>query len=879
MICLFQTVAASGMRAVLACLALLVGLSSGCARAADAPVRDVVQLNRGWHFFLGDAAGADATDYRERDWQHIHLPHSFSMPYFLGSGFYVGYGWYRKSVQIGPEWQGKRISLEFDGVFQEAEIFVNGRRAGQHRGGYTGFTVDLTPYVHPGANLVAVRVNNVWNPRLAPRAGEHVFSGGIYRDVRLVATDPVHVAWYGTYVTTPEVSQERATVRIQTEVENNAAEERAVTLRSTLLDPAGQRVGQVESAFRVKPGDTEVIRQEPPAVPKPALWEIGRPAMYQLKSELYVGGRLVDVFTTPFGIRSIAWTADRGFFLNGKHVYLLGANVHQDQAGWGDAVTQADARRDVRMIKDAGFNFIRGSHYPHSPAFSKATDELGMLFWSEVPFWGIGGSGGDGNWLASAYPPNPADRPEFEASVLAQAAEMIRIHRNHPSIIAWSSGNEAFFTAPEALDAMRAFMRREVEFMRRQDPTRPIAVGGAQRGAIDHLGDIAGYNGDGAALPEYLDPGIANMVSEYGSTIATRPGRYEPGWGDLVDPAGQGSGSNPYPRRFPWRSGEAIWAGFDHGTIAAMKFGCMGLIDYFRIPKRQYYWYRNAYAGVAPPPWPVAGKASQLALTADKRTIAGTQGHDDVQLLVTVRDRQGRALSNSPAVTLTIERGPGEFPTGRSITFKPDSLIAIRDGQAAITFRSYDAGKTVISATSPGLRPATVEITTTGPDAYVEGRTPVVSERRVVDYPGFAKLADGPTNILLNRPTSATSVARGHSSSQANDGDDTTYWQAAEAGPGAAWSADLENIYSLRAVEIKPRVAQDMTFIVEASLDRVNWRAVATVAGEKPRYVLDDFGGPANARFIRIRFVDVPAQGSASLDEVRVMAVPAAASH
>jgi beta-galactosidase len=617
------------------------------------------------------------------------------------------------------------------------------------------------------------------------------------------------------------------------------------------------------------------VRQEPPAVGKPALWEPAHPAMYQLKSELYVGGRLVDAFTTPFGIRSIAWTADRGFFLNGKHVYLLGANVHQDQAGWGDAVTQADARRDVKLIKDAGFNFIRGSHYPHSPAFSRATDELGVLFWSEVPFWGIGGSGGDGNWLASAYPPNPEDRPEFEASVLAQAAEMIRIHRNHPSIVAWSAGNEAFFSAPEAMDAMRAFIRREVDFMRRQDPSRPIAVGGAQRGAIDHLGDIAGYNGDGASLPEYQNPGIANMVSEYGSTIAERPGRYEPGWGNLVDSAAPGAGTDPHPWRFPWRSGEAIWAGFDHGTIAAVEFGRMGLVDYFRIPKRQYYWYRNAYAGVAPPAWPVAGEASRLALTADKRTIAGTQGHDDVQLLVTVLDRQGRALSNSPAVTLTIERGPGEFPTGRSITFRPDSLIAIRDGQAAITFRSYHAGKTVIRATSPGLRAATVEITTTGPDAWVEGRTPVVPERKVVDYPGFAKLADAPRNILVNRPTSATSVAPGHSSSQANDGDDTTYWQAADAGQEAAWSADLENIYSLRSVDIKPHVALAMKVVVEASLDRVNWQAIGTVAGEKQRSVLNDFGGPVNARFIRIRFVELPAQGHASLDEVRVMAVPA----
>jgi beta-galactosidase len=881
----------SGMRRAASAaiaLAMLVGAMLAAAPpavAADtvreggagsgAPVREVVQLNRDWDFFLGDLPDASAPAQRSEDWQAINLPHSFSLPYFLGPGFYVGYGWYRKTIQVGTEWRGKRVALEFDGVFQDAEIFVNGERAGRHRGGYTGFTVDLTPHVHTGANLVAVRVNNLWNARLAPRAGEHVFSGGIYRDVRLVVTSPVHVAWYGTWITTPEVSARRATVRIQTEVESHDARARAVTLKSSLIDPAGRAAAQVATDFTILPGTTETIRQAPPALPNPALWEPAHPAMYQLKSELYIDGRLADVFTTPFGVRSIAWTADRGFFLNGRHLYLRGANVHQDQAGWGDAVTHTAARRDVGMIRDAGFNFIRGSHYPHAPAFSQATDELGMLFWSEVPFWGIGGSGGDGNWMASAYPPDPADRPEFEASVLAQSAEMIRIHRNHPSIIAWSTGNEVFFSAPQAMDAMRAFVGRQVAFMRSHDPSRPIAVGGAQRGAIDRLGDIAGYNGDGASLPEYQNPGVASMVSEYGSTIANRPGAYEPGWGNLPDAAGKQAGSGPYPWRFPWRSGEAIWAGFDHGTIASIEFGCMGLIDYFRIPKRQYYWYRNAYAGIAPPAWPVAGDPYQLSLTADKQTITGTQGHDDVQLLVTVRDRQDRALSNSPAVTLSIEQGPGEFPTGRSITFRPDSPIAIRDGQAAITFRSYHAGKTSIRATSPGLRPAIIDIATRGPDPYIDGKTPVVSERQVVNYPAAARVDDAPKNVVLDRPTSASSAAAGHSASMANDGDSATYWQAAEAGAGAAWSADLENIYIVRSVEVVPHVAQEMKFVVEASLDRVNWRITAGGEGRQQRHVSGDFAEPVKARFIRIRFVELPAQATASLDEVRVTGTPA----
>ena len=845
------------------------------ANAAPPDRREIIPLNRAWTFTLGDPKGAEAVAYVDKDWQSANLPHSFSIPYFLGSGFYVGYGWYRKNIDLPQAWKGKQVSLEFDGVFQDAEIYVNGKQAGRHRGGYTGFSIDISAFAKPGANTIAVRVNNLWNAQLAPRAGEHVFSGGIYRDVRLVATNPVHVTWYGTFVTTPSVSAKRATIAIQTEVRNSSAGEKSVALISKVLDPAGRLVAQVRTDRAAAAGALVVFKQSPPDIIHPSLWGPGNPAMYTLKSEVYLDGAMVDSFTTPFGIRSIKWTADRGFFLNGKHVYLRGANVHQDHAGWGDAVTQSASRRDVQMIKDAGFNFIRGSHYPHSPAFSRATDELGMLSWVEAPFWGIGGFGLDGNWLSSAYPPNPADRKGFEESVLAQAGEMIRIHRNHPSIVVWSNGNETFFSDKAAFDALRAFTTRQVGFMRSQDSSRPVAIGGAQRGEIDRLGDIAGYNGDGAAL--FLNPGVPNIVSEYGSTIADRPGKYEPGWGNLTEPADQKNSTEKYPWHYKWRSGDVIWAGFDHGSIAAIEFGSMGMIDYFRIPKRQYYWYRNEYAHIAPPVWPVEGIASALTLSADKSTISGTQGHDDVQLLVQVRDSAGRALSNSPEVTLTIASGPGEFPTGRSITFNSKSLVAIRDGQAAIAFRSYHAGTTVIRATSPGLTPASVEITTTGPDAYVAAESPLAPARPVLSYPPFVKISasSGLENVIVDRPTAASSAAAGHSSRMANDGDQATWWQAAASDAEAMWSVDLENIYDVRGVVIAPQASAEMAFVVEVSLDGSAWRSIGQGKGAQASYTLTDFAAPIKARWLRVRFAALPNGRPASIKELRVLAVPA----
>lgn len=861
-----------GARCVFVVMAVFLALLAARSHAADLP-RHVLQMNREWSFTFGDPKGAERASYDDGKWEVAHLPHSFSTPYFLGKDFYVGYGWYRKTFEMPAAWKGKRISLEFDGVFQEAEIFVNGSPAGRHRGGYTGFSVDMTNHVHAGRNSIAVRVNNLWNARLAPRAGEHVFSGGIYRDVRLVVTDPVHVAWYGTFVRTPKVSVASATMSLETEIRNSEGRDQAVSLRSSVYDPAGKLVSSTESRKMLRAGSAAVFEQAPPPLQKPSLWSPRAPALYRLESTVYVDGKLVDNFTTSFGVRSIEWTADRGFFLNGEHLYLVGANVHQDHAGWGDAVADSAARRDVQMIKDAGFNFIRGSHYPHSPAFTQAADELGMLFWSEVPFWGIGGFGSDPGWMSSAYPPDPLDRAAFEESVLAQSAEMIRIHRNHPSVVVWSNGNETFFTAPQAMPALRGFIKRQVAFMKKLDPSRPVAVGGAQRGEIDKLGDVAGYNGDGATL--FANPGIASMVSEYGSTIADRPGSYAPGWGNLREMPEQHGGSGKYPWRYPWRSGEAIWAGFDHGSIAAIEFGSMGMIDYFRIPKRQYYWYRNEYAGVPPPSWPGHGTPHRLLLTADKTTIKGTQGLDDVHLLVTVQDQQRRDISNSPEVTLTIESGPGEFPTGRAITFRNDSLIAIRDGKAAIEFHSHYAGKTRIRATSPGLQDAEIELTTLGPDPYIEGVSPLAKHRPLAAYP----LATGKPvavdlkNVSLDRPTSSSPSAAGSSPSWANDGDKGTRWQSIP-GQEAMWSVDLENIYDVHGISIEG-VSPMAQAVVESSLDRLQWAAVDGMSIQQGVLQLAKPANAIKARFMRIRFTALPDGQPAVIEEFKVFAIPA----
>lgn len=220
---------------------------------------------------------------------------------------------------------------------------------------------------------------------------------------------------------------------------------------------------------------------------------------------------------------------------------------------------------------------------------------------------------------------------------------------------------------------------------------------------------------------------MPNLVSEYGSVSSVRPGSYEPGWANLTV-------SNGMPAQPAWRSGVAKWCIFDHGTQDDASYGIMGVVDYFRIPKRSYYWYRNAYARVPPPTWPTSGTPAGLKLTTSTTTLAAVDGTQDAWLLVTVVDSSGKPLSNTVAVTLTITSGPGEFPTGTSITFtpgkgKPANDIAIIDGQAAIEFRTYYSGTSVITASSPGLTSDSVTITAQGEPAYVQGVTPPADTR------------------------------------------------------------------------------------------------------------------------------------------------------
>ena len=316
--------------------------------------REVLNLNPSWKYSRGDDAGAARPAYDDSAWERVGLPHSFSIPYFMSKDFYVGYGWYRREVDLTAKQLKKKIFLEFDGVFQEAEVFVNGVRAGSHVGGYTGFSIDITPQARKGRNVIAVRVNNLWHPDRAPRAGEHVFSGGIYRNVRLVLKSPAYIDWYGTSVTTPDLAQNdgrSSTVRVVTDLCNAIGSEATFRLQTDVIDAKGRTVASVTDDYKIASGASVQADQTTPTVEQPICWSPEQPYLYKVVSTLSRKGRMLDRTETVLGFRWMEWTADKGFFLNGKHLYLRGANVHQDHAGWGDAVTRRayDERSRIQL--------------------------------------------------------------------------------------------------------------------------------------------------------------------------------------------------------------------------------------------------------------------------------------------------------------------------------------------------------------------------------------------------------------------------------------------------------------------------------------------------------------------------------------------------
>ncbi|MEG1287215.1 MAG: NPCBM/NEW2 domain-containing protein [Clostridium sp.] len=868
--------------------------------------REKINFNREWKFIRSDVENADEPKFDDSEWTDIGLPHNFSIPYNMESNFYVGYGWYRKTFEVPENWEGKQVNIEFEGAFQVAEVFVNGEYVGMHEGGYTGFTFDITNYVNPGENLIAIRVNNIWQPDLAPRAGDHQFTGGIYRDVYLNVTDPVHVTWYGTFVNTPDltnpgfdpsaknvldyytseedikenIKNKRSNVNVKTEVKNESKTAKKVKVKQQVVDEDNKIVSEFYSPEEtIEPGQIHNFDDVSEQIKGINIWDTENPYLYKVYTTVYTDNVPVDTYESPLGFRWAEYKND-GFYLNGEKILLDGANVHQDHGGWADAVTNEGFSRDVSMIKESGMNFIRGSHYPHDPSFAEACDEQGVLFWSEAVFWGMGGCDGKDapstlsaeDWFKDAYPQNPEDEANFEASCKRALAEMIRVNRNHPSIINWSMGNEVFFTSSKTQAKAKNLVNEMRNLSHELDPTRKAAMGGVQRQGYDSLEvcDIAGYNGDGGRITNLTMP---NVVAEYGSQTADRPGNYRPYYNDIAVP-----GTTDEYRLTENSAGLTLWCAFHHGTIGGAGLAKMGMIDYYRLPLNTWYWYREDKTGVAPESSKV-GEATQIKLERSNEEMKN-DGTSDNQLIVTMVDDEGNWVNDSKNVTLQVVDGPGVFPTGKTYEFKVGDTM--RDGKAAIEFRSFFSGETTIIATAGGLPETEIKITTTNVSGEFEGEEPenfmVTPESEDTTEKIEEPNKYGANNVASGRPAFPSS--NNEDKVLALDGDIETSWVADNAGSGEYWMIDLEFAQYLYKLKLGFNESP-YAYKIEVSTNKEEgpWTTVVDYTNEtvNKRPVEESVDG-LEARFIKVTFTDVPEDQKAFLSEFEVYGVTASQS-
>jgi len=447
-----------------------------------------------------------------------------------------GTGWYRRHFRLSPVEAGKSVSVRFDGVYMDADVWVNGYLLGNHPYGYTGFAYDLTPHLKPAGeeNVLAVRVRNEGK-------NSRWYSGsGIYRHVWLTVTDPLRVGLWGVCVTTPRVSRDEASVTVTTTIENGRDTEAAFTLRARLLDPNGKVAKVIETPARLASAGSNVLEQTL-EITAPKLWNPQTPALYRAEVEILATGKIVDRADTVFGLRRIEVDAVNGFRLNGEVVKLKGGCVHHDNGPLGSAAIDRAEERRVELLKANGFNAIRTSHNPPSPAFLDACDRLGILVIDEA----------FDQWEDEK---NPQDYHRFFKEWCERdLAAMVTRDRNHPSVVIWSIGNEIHerFRRPDLAQRLR-------DGVRALDSTRPVTA------AICDGWDWPGLSWDKTSDPafEHLDVGGYNYLPQkYESDHARNPSRVMVCTESFPNDAFNGWTK---VEAHPYVIGDFVWTAFDY---------------------------------------------------------------------------------------------------------------------------------------------------------------------------------------------------------------------------------------------------------------------------------------------------------------------------
>lgn len=589
-------------------------------------------INNDWLFIKDvDPAAMKKNTVQLHDmdgWERVNIPHTwnasdctgtavtsreYSEGYFRGACCYV-----RRVVLSHEQYYGRRVFIEFAGANTCTVLFVNGKRAGSHEGGYSAFRFDITKYVTVGAeNVLTVYVSNATSEYIAPicDCGDFTKMGGIYRSVRLISTDKLHIdlmdsGTSGVYVT----AAPDGTVRVRAGLANDGTAERPVTLRAE-ISGGGERIS-AERELVLSPRSVTGESLEM-SIPSPTLWDgVRQPFLYGMKVTLLCGGEAVDSVTEQFGVRDFRFDSERGFFLNGTHTELHGVNYHQDSGGCGWAMTGKQRERDYSIIRDMGCNAVRMAHYQHAQEEYSICDRLGLCVWTEI---GIIGK------LCPGEPAEPQISPEFRDSSLSQLRELVLQTYNHPSVILYGMSNEIY----QMSDSVFSLYEEMYSFIKEHGGGRAATYADAQFwGKFTELpADTVGYNryfgwykeaGDVSQFGEWFDRVHTTdmkrplCISEYGGGGAISQHKDNIDWLTDIDPNGERHYENYQAelheriwaqighREYLW--GKFVWCMFDFPSAERKEGDTVGINDKGlctrdRVPKDAYWFYRSVWSG------------------------------------------------------------------------------------------------------------------------------------------------------------------------------------------------------------------------------------------------------------------------------------------
>jgi beta-galactosidase len=676
--------------------------TTGAAGAAGTQIRTISNFDDGWLFNLGDATGADQTAFNDAAWRSVRVPHDWSIEGTFdqaatttASGGYLpaGIGWYRKHFTLPANFAGHRIFVEFDGVMANSDVYINGFHLGLRPDGYVSFRYEITAQATFGttANVIAVRANNTPQP-----ASRWYTGAGIYRHVRLIATNPVHVAQWATFVTTPTATTTAATVHVQTTVTNQGTSAQSVSVQAVVSDPTGTRLAPVTSAAQSIAANASVDFAVDVPVTNPRLWSTTSPSMYQATASVLIGGNAVDDDVVPFGIRTIRFDPDAGFSLNGTNLKFKGVGMHHEVGGLGAAVPLRAWQRRLAQIKAIGGNALRTSHNPFSPELLDLCDRMGIMIMDEFfDAWTAHKVAGDYGGAT------------FNTWGTIDMTDTIKRDRNHPALMIYSLGNEIRDSlASRVTTATRLKAAKNLV-----DTTRPVTQALFQPSA----NTPADYPG---GMLDVLDVFGANYhVTDVVAAIAIAP--HHPGL--VTEDISSSTGINNWATvtATPALTGDFIWTAFDYLGEAAADGGfpvvgsSTGLMDRMGTHKPaadsfQRIWSTSPVVAV-----PTGTAATKIVLTADHPTLLVDPG-DVTYVKATVADATNRLVPTAGnAVTFSLT-GPGTIIAVDSGSVMAESFRGtVRkafNGLAFAIIQATGPGTITVTASAAGLTTGTATV-------------------------------------------------------------------------------------------------------------------------------------------------------------------------